>query len=96
MNLQPMRRIHCLHLFEILNEVYNMNSANSLFQASKFKGNEDKMEHSMWIQFNTMQNSSKRYEGWYYDDSLHLFSRDDTCLDLTGNESYSTKCVTNK
>jgi hypothetical protein len=38
-----------------------INSVDSLSQALKFKGNEDKMEHSSRNQFNTIQNSTRGY-----------------------------------
>ena len=41
-----------------------MNSIDSFFYASKFKGNEDKIEHSPRDEFNTIQNFTRRHEKW--------------------------------
>jgi hypothetical protein len=49
-----------------------MNSGASVFHASNYKGNKGKMEYSIWLYFNTLQNSSKRRKGWHYVDPLQL------------------------
>jgi hypothetical protein len=50
----------------------DMNSGASVFHASNYKGNKGKMEYSIWLYFNTLQNSSKRRKGWHYVDPLQL------------------------
>jgi hypothetical protein len=40
-----------------------MNGADYLPHASKFKSDEDKVEHSTGVQFKTVTNSSRRHEG---------------------------------
>jgi hypothetical protein len=47
-----------------------MNNVASLSHASKYKGNKGKMEQSIRIHFNTVQNSSGRYEGWHHVESF--------------------------
>jgi hypothetical protein len=48
-----------------------MNSIDSLSHASKFKHNEDMMGIQQ-DRFSTIQNSTRRHEGWHGDDSLQL------------------------
>lgn len=46
------------------NEEQSMNSVVYLFQGFKFRGDNDKMKYLTRIKFNTMNNSSDRYEEW--------------------------------
>jgi hypothetical protein len=54
------------------NPKQRMNGIGSLSHALKFKSDEDKMKHSLQIQFTTVQNSNERHEGWFRDNSLQL------------------------
>jgi hypothetical protein len=57
-----------------------MSSIIFLAHASNFKGNKEKMEHLIWIQFNLKQNLNEKYEGWHCTKSFHYSSKGDTCL----------------
>jgi hypothetical protein len=58
--------------FETSNKEQSMSSTIFLSHASNFKGDKRKMEHSTWIYFNTMQNSSRRHKGWHCTNPLQL------------------------